>query len=149
MTQHRVKEGLELLKKNGSRMTPQRKAIMEYLANTKSHPTADQIFNSIKDQFPNLPHTTVYNNLKCLKKYGIINELTYGQSSSRYEWTTAFHYHVVCDSCGQLHDFHYPKLEEVEQYVEKKSRFNVTQHLFEIHGTCLDCKNENVSFKES
>ncbi|MCQ6267796.1 transcriptional repressor [Fictibacillus sp. WQ 8-8] len=142
MDQHRVMEGVKSFKKNGIRITPQRMAIMEYLATTESHPTADEIFKSLTNKFPNMSNGTVYNNLKCLKKYGFIKELSFGQSSSRYEWKTSFHYHVICTSCGKMRDFNYPELKEVEQFAKIKSGFEVSRHLFEIHGICPDCHNK-------
>ncbi|MFC7395224.1 Fur family transcriptional regulator [Scopulibacillus cellulosilyticus] len=140
MNQHRLEEGLALLKENRIRLTPQRLAILEYLANTDSHPTEDEIYKSLSNKFPNITNATIYNNLKCLKKNGIINELKYGEDASRFEWVTEPHYHVVCKSCGRMRDFNYPELKEVEAYVEKLSGFQINHHLFEVHGICSVCK---------
>jgi Fur family peroxide stress response transcriptional regulator len=148
MNQHRFDEGVTVLKSNGIRMTPQRAAILEYLANSESHPTADDIFKALTSQLPSMTNATIYNNLKCFKKYGIINELTFGQFSSRYEWKTSFHYHVVCKSCSKICDFNYPKLKDVEQYAEKRLDFNVTRHLFEIYGICSNCNKKTYPIKE-
>lgn len=142
MSQHRFEEAAVVLKENGIRMTPQRSAILEYLANCKSHPTADDIYKALSKSLPNMTSATIYNNLKCFKKFGLINELTFGPFSSRYEWKTSFHYHVICTSCSKICDFNYPSLKEVEQYVEKKLGFRVTRHLFEVHGTCSDCNKQ-------
>jgi Fur family peroxide stress response transcriptional regulator len=147
MYQHRVEKGFKLFKINGLKVTPQRKAIMEYLATSESHPTADDIFNELTSKFPNISNATVYNNLKCLKKFGIINELTFGQTSSRYEWTTSLHYHVVCISCGKLRDFNYPRFTDVEEFAEAKSGYTITRHHFEIYGTCTDCNYKNTSLE--
>jgi Fur family peroxide stress response transcriptional regulator len=142
MSQHRFEEGVTALKNKGIRMTPQRAAILEYLANSESHPTADEIYKALTSKLPNMTTATIYNNLKCFKKFGIINELTYGQFSSRYEWKTSFHYHVICTSCSKICDFNYPRLNDVEQYAEKKLDFNVTRHLFEVHGICSNCNKK-------
>ena len=147
--QHRVEKVLKLFKTNGLKMTTQRKAIMEYLAISNSHPTADEIFNSLTKKLPNITITTIYNNLKCLKKLGIINELTFGQASSRYEWATSLHYHVVCLSCGKLHDFNYPTLTEVEKKKKKKTGYTITRHHFEIYGNCSDCNHTNIALENS
>lgn len=147
MSQHRFEEGVTALKNNGLRMTPQRAAILEYLANSESHPTADDIYKALTSKVPNMSNTTIYNNLKYFKKFGIINELTFGQFSSRYEWKTSFHYHVICTSCSKICDFNYPRLKDVEQYVEQKLNFNVIRHLFEVHGICSDCNKKNISYE--
>ena len=67
MDKNRIEEGIKLLKENGLRITPQRKAIMKYIATSQSHPTADEILKSLINKLTNLTNVTVYNNLKCLK----------------------------------------------------------------------------------
>jgi Fur family transcriptional regulator, peroxide stress response regulator len=143
MDKNRIEEGIKLLKENGLKITPQRKAIMKYIATSQSHPTADEIFKSLTNKLPNLTNVTVYNNLKCLKKYGIINELTFGYFSSRYEWKSSHHYHVVCKSCGKICDFNYPRMTDIELYAKKRSGFNITRHLFQIYGACSDCDKKH------
>ena len=44
-----------------------------------------------------------------------VKELTYGDASSRFDFNTHNHYHVICEKCGKIVDFHYPQLDEVEQ----------------------------------
>ncbi|MGC4376362.1 Fur family transcriptional regulator [Fictibacillus sp. Mic-4] len=146
MNQHRLKEGVALLKNNGVRMTVQRMAILEYLATTDSHPTADEIYKYLTNRLLNITNATIYNNLKCFKKYGLIKEWTYGEASSRYEWAKNFHYHVVCRCCGKMRDFNYPELKEIEEYAEKLSGFQISCHLFEIHGICPECKEARNNF---
>ena len=53
---------------------------------------------------------TVYNNLRVFRGAGLIKELTYGDASSRFDFVTHDHYHIICDECGTIVDFHYPGL---------------------------------------
>lgn len=136
----RFQQGFEVLKKNGVRITPQRLAILEYMATSNSHPTVDEICKDLKKFLPSLTTATIYSNLKCFKKYNLINELSFGELASRYEWTTSFHYHVRCVFCGNLADLYYPKLTQVEEVAKIKFGFDVTHHFFELQGTCPKCK---------
>jgi Fur family peroxide stress response transcriptional regulator len=144
MNQHRVEEGMAVLKSQGLRITHQRLVIMKYLANSDSHLTAEEIYKALSKKIPNMSNATVYNNLKCLNKYGLIHELPYGQASSRFEWVTEPHYHVICTQCGKIHDFKYPRLKELEDIAKHRSNFDISGHLFEIYGMCLNCKNLKV-----
>jgi len=69
-----------------------------------------------------------------------VKELTYGDASSRFDYTTSKHYHVICESCGKIVDFHYPTLDEVESLAEKVTGFSISHHRMEIYGTCPGCK---------
>jgi Fur family peroxide stress response transcriptional regulator len=134
-----LKDALETLKDSGVRITPQRHAILEYLIQTMTHPTADDIFKSLEGKFPNMSVATVYNNLRVFREVGLIKELTYGDSSSRFDFVTSDHYHVICEECGKIVDFHYPGLDEVEALASHVTGFKVSHHRMETYGTCPDC----------
>ncbi|MFZ4453410.1 peroxide-responsive transcriptional repressor PerR [Salibacterium aidingense] len=141
MANEQLQEAVNALKNTKVRMTPQRHAILEYLYETMNHPTADDIYKALENKFPNMSVATVYNNLRVFKNVGIVKELTYGDSSSRFDCVTTDHYHVICSDCGKMVDFHYPGLDEVETLAEHVTGFQVHDHRMEIYGVCEDCKN--------
>lgn len=145
MVENYLKEALDTLKKTDVRITPQRHAILEFLINSKSHPTADEIYKSLEGKFPNMSVATVYNNLRVFREVGLIKELTFGDSSSRFDFATINHYHVICEQCGKIVDFQYPGLDEVEQLAAHVTGFNVKHHRMEIYGTCPDCLKNSVN----
>jgi Fur family peroxide stress response transcriptional regulator len=139
-----VDHAIEMLKSSGVRITPQRHAILEYLVISDSHPTADEIYKALEHKFPNMSVATVYNNLRVFKKTGLVKELTYGDASSRFDFSTKRHYHVICSKCGKIVDFFYPGLDEVEELAAQVTGFTVDHHRLEVYGTCPDCqKNES------
>ncbi|MGY4690529.1 peroxide-responsive transcriptional repressor PerR [Salibacterium sp. K-3] len=141
MANEQLQEAVNALKNTKVRMTPQRHAILEYLYETMNHPTADDIYKALESKFPNMSVATVYNNLRVFKNVGIVKELTYGDSSSRFDCVTTDHYHVICSDCGKIVDFHYPGLDEVETLAEQVTGFQVKNHRMEIYGSCPDCKS--------
>ncbi|QHE54193.1 peroxide-responsive transcriptional repressor PerR [Pontibacillus sp. HMF3514] len=144
VSDHRLKEALDTLKGSGVRITPQRHAVLEYLINSMSHPTADEIYKSLESKFPNMSVATVYNNLRVFREIGLVRELTYGDSSSRFDCNTTDHYHAICDYCGKIVDFHYPSLDEVESLAEQVTGFDVSNHRMEVYGTCEECKDKET-----
>jgi Fur family peroxide stress response transcriptional regulator len=135
----RVEHALEKLKSTGVRMTPQRHAILTYLVESKSHPTADDIYRALENQFPSMSVATVYNNLKVFVETGLVRELTYGDSSSRYDADMHDHYHVICESCGKITDFEIEPVRHVEEAAMRATGFKVHGHRLEVHGLCPDC----------
>ena len=140
MSTKRLQEALDALKSTRVRMTPQRHAILEFLYESMTHPTADEIYKSLTGRFPNMSVSTVYNNLRVFKEAGIVKELTYGDSSSRFDSVTSDHYHVICGDCGKIVDFHYPGLDEVETLAVHVTGFHVEGHRMEIYGKCPTCQ---------
>ncbi|MCM3041955.1 peroxide-responsive transcriptional repressor PerR [Paenibacillus motobuensis] len=139
----RVQHALEQLKMNGVRITPQRHAILSYLMDTMGHPTADEIYRALEPRFPNMSVATVYNNLKMFIEAGLVRELTYGDSSSRFDADVSNHYHIICEKCGKIEDFTYPSLDEVERMAEEVTGFEVHGHRLELHGVCKDCRRNH------
>lgn len=142
MSEGKLQEALGALKGSGVRITPQRHAVLEFLINSMTHPTADEIYKALEGKFPNMSVATVYNNLRVFRETGLVRELTYGDSSSRFDCNTSDHYHIICDSCGKIVDFHYPSLHEVESLAEQVTGFDVSHHRMEVYGTCEKCKKE-------
>lgn len=137
-----VEKAINLLKDSGVRITPQRHAILEYLVVSDSHPTADEIYKALEHKFPNMSVATVYNNLRVFRKTGLVKELTYGDSSSRFDFSTKEHYHIICSRCGKIVDFFYPGLDEVEALAAQVTGFTVDHHRLEVYGICPECQNK-------
>lgn len=139
MSADRLEMAVEKLKNIGVRMTPQRYAILSFLMETLSHPTADEIHKHLEQQFPNISVATVYNNLKLFKEAHLVRELTYGDAKSRFDGNMSDHYHCICTSCGKIADFHHPPLVDLEQEARLSTGFTVTTHRLEFYGTCENC----------
>ncbi|CAA7602916.1 Ferric uptake regulator family [Acididesulfobacillus acetoxydans] len=132
-------ELLRQLKGKGVRFTPQRQAILEFLLETKSHPTAEEIFQHVKEKFPGVSLGTIYNTLNMLKEHRHILELSYGDTSSRFDGNPENHYHVVCSNCGKVVDYDRPLL-HLEQEASDATGFRIDGHRLEFYGLCPDCR---------
>ncbi|MCI1913927.1 MAG: transcriptional repressor [Schleiferilactobacillus harbinensis] len=135
----------DLLKKSHTRVTPQREAILSFLMGTDTHPSADAIYQHLSDRFPNMSVATVYNNLRTLTGLGIIQELPYGDNSSRFDYIETAHYHAICQVCGKIFDVYYPGLNEIDTITENATDFKVTAHRIEVYGICPDCQKKSAA----
>ena len=61
-----IKASAKLLKEKDISPSIQRIRVLEYLQNSKNHPTVDNIYNDLIKEIPTLSKTTVYNILKLL-----------------------------------------------------------------------------------
>ena len=144
MIDDKLQHAMNTLKKSGVRITPQRHAVLEYLLTSMTHPTADDIYKALESKFPSMSVATVYNNLRILKELGLVKELTYGDDSSRVDSNISDHYHIICEDCGKIVDFHYPTLDEIESLAEKVSGFEISHHRMELYGKCNTCSSVPV-----
>ncbi|GAV23082.1 Fur family transcriptional regulator [Carboxydothermus pertinax] len=126
-----------------TRMTRQKKVIIDILKNTKSHPTADWIYEQARKIIPDISLGTVYRNLRLLTQMGEILELNYGSSYSRFDGNPLPHYHFVCEKCGRVFDVDLPIFSNLNQEVEAQTGFLVKNHRLEFYGTCLDCRQKS------
>lgn len=129
-----------LMRSTKMRVTAQRVAVIEYLLKSKDHPTADDIYQALEHKFPSISPATIYNNLRVLCDMGLVREMSYSNMPSRFDGNTTDHYHIICDDCGQIIDFHYPILEEVEVAAEQLTSFKISHHRLEIYGKCKECQ---------
>lgn len=133
-------EALTCLKDEKIRITPQRIAILEFLTEVQTHPTAEEVYQAIEKRFPGISVATVYNNLKRFTELGFLKEMNYASASSRYDFSLKPHYHVICESCGKVADFYYPKLDDVEVAAAQLTNYTVKSHRLEIYGICPNCQ---------
>jgi len=91
------------LRRAGLKMTPQRLAIVKIFASDESHPTAQELFERLRGEFPSMSFATVYNTLDALVSAGLGGTLRLG-GAARFDPNTSAHHHAVCDRCGAVHD---------------------------------------------
>ncbi len=136
----KMQEMEQALRRAGCRMTPQRRAILDYLVSTLEHPGAYKIFEEVKKVQPRLSLATVYNTLHVLTQNGLIKMLTF-REDNRYEADLSFHINLICTSCGRIQDFAAETQMSPEE-VRERMGFEVMTYRMEYHGLCSECKAE-------
>ena len=69
----------------------QRESIKASLMSRKDHPTADAVYASIREEFPNISLGTVYRNLNLLVELGEVQKLTFGDGKDHFDADTSLH----------------------------------------------------------
>ncbi len=118
----------------------QRDAILSELCSRKDHPTADELYWSLRQVMPNISMGTVYRNLSLLTETGQIMRLSYG-GADHFDGNAENHYHLHCTSCGRVFDIEMPMFERMESDAEKHSKAKITSHILTFVGICENCQN--------
>jgi Fur family peroxide stress response transcriptional regulator len=122
----------------GFRLTPQRRAILDYLASTDVHPSAQQIFQEVQRTHPDISLATIYNTLGVLVRLGFLKMLEI-EPDNRYETNLAQHINLICDICGKIQDLE-GGLTIGSQEVLHRFGFQVLDSRMEYHGVCPECR---------
>ena len=127
------------LETRGWSLTRQRLAVFDYLSQVDHHPTAEEVFLSIKRKLPQISLATVYKNLETLVECGVASKLTYGDGSARYDIRTDHHYHTRCIKCGKVSDLEPEESSELLGLIKPQKGFEVVEYRVELVGYCQQC----------
>lgn len=119
----------------------QRESIKASLMERKDHPTADAIYTSIREDFPNISLGTVYRNLNLLVDLGEIQRLSCGDGTDHFDYDTSPHYHYVCRQCGSIMDLPMETATKLEEEARKYVDGTVEEHSVFFYGTCGECSH--------
>lgn len=131
-----------LFKEKNLKLTPQRYAIYKYLKLTKSHPSAEMIYEALRPDFPTMSLATVYKTVKTLIELGLVQELNVGEDNFRFDANVDTHPHIVCTSCGRVDDIEDAVFEHLNEEVENYTNYKVNTHKLYFYGVCPNCQWE-------
>ena len=126
------------------RLTPQRRAILDAVQASGSHPTAAQIFAEVRARHPRIAFGTVYKALHLLSQTGQIQQLEFGDTASRYDRRVDRHDHAICTNCGRLMDIDVPLPPYLQDEASTASGFRIAQHSTQFYGLCPDCQGRQT-----
>ena len=116
---------LDALRADGRRVTTARRVVVELLARTSEHLTADDLASRIHDAHPEIHLSTVYRTLDSLHEWGLVEHVHQPHGPSFFHLAGA-HRHLVCEECGRIRDV--PAV-EFDALVERIRE----QYGFELH----------------
>jgi len=138
----KLKEKINKFKERGGILTIQRYAVLEYLYKNRTHPTAEDIYHSLKEKFPTISQATIYNALELLKTRGLIQEITIERERSHFDYENKPHYHFLCRKCGHIYDI---DIKECPLLGKKTVNGHRIEELrLYIIGTCSECLKNNL-----
>jgi Fur family peroxide stress response transcriptional regulator len=120
------------------KQTPQRLIVIDILANTKSHPSAQTIFQQARQKAPKISMSTVYYTLNLLKTLRLIKELEFYDMDNRYEANIANHLNLICMECGKIQDYE-DGLHFSSKGIEEQTGLKPLDMRLEYYGYCADC----------
>jgi Fur family peroxide stress response transcriptional regulator len=100
----RFDELVSAVRERNYRLTPQRVELVRLIASSDGHPSAVQLFEKIRAQFPTMSQATVYKTLALLKEMNQVLEIDL-RDDSHYDGNRPQpHPHLICMKCNKIVD---------------------------------------------
>jgi Fur family peroxide stress response transcriptional regulator len=129
------------LREQDCRLTPQRIALLRLLAASEGHPSASQLYDQLRPQFPTTSPATIYKTLNLLKELDEVLELGFNDDDNRYDGNKPYpHPHLICVRCRKIMDLEVSIAWELVQQVKQQSGYQISSHRLDFYGVCPDCQ---------
>jgi len=138
-----LQEAKQQLSHRGGRLTRQRRLILKALGAFDGHPTAEELYDSIRTQAPNINLSTVYRNLRWLETEGLIQSHRFEEDHGQQRFDPVLpheHFHFVCTECKQVVEFSTPFSDRIKQQFASQSGSQVDSIAIILYGICRDCQ---------
>lgn len=129
----------------GLPMTSQRRIIMETLASSVNHPTADDVYESVKGLLPGVSRTTVYRVLDLLVRLQVAIRINSPSARARYDADVHRHHHAICQVCEAVDDLRAPEFDGISLPEEDFSGFACNGYSVNFTGICRGCQKGEAS----
>ena len=130
----------QVCRANGIRLTPQRRVVLAALAGSVDHPTADDLFEEVRVDLPDISRTTVYRVLETLVGLGLARTVSHPGSAARYEAAGDRHAHLMCQRCQRLIDVMAPEIESIPWPSTRRLGFRINGLSVQFTGLCSACQ---------
>lgn len=144
-----------LLRDRGLKVTRQRLMVLEAIAlRPEEHLTAEEIFEYVKVDCPDIGLATVYRTIQLLNELHLIDRINFDDGFVRYEMGTVSereqkhrHHHLICMKCGKVISFRDDLLEELEEKITATTGFSIVNHEVKLYGICKECGGNIIEEK--
>ena len=124
----------------GLRLTRQRRAVLDAVADASSSVSPVQVFDAARQHCPELGLTTVYRTLELLSEIGALRRVHGPDHCEAFVPVGATHGHtVVCSRCGQVMEFTDCDMQGVVDAAARQTGFHITEHFLQLSGECPAC----------
>ena len=122
------------------RYSRQRERIYQAVHASREHPSAQMVYDLLREEMPRLSLGTVYRNLHQMAQEGMLQELE--GPTARFDACLAPHAHIRCTCCGRVMD-----LSALEEPAPVRSAaeagWQVERYSLMLEGICHACAGKD------
>ena len=128
------------LLRSGLRLTPQRTAIAETLAQASKEVSAQELYDRVRRRHPYIGRATVFRSLDTLGGAGLAQRLERPGHVSAYVWCQpGHHHHLICTTCRSVEDLDEDAVAPLALTIARTRGFRVDHATLDFYGQCRAC----------
>lgn len=138
-----------LLGEKGYKITTQRRVVYDVLLENKDdHLSPEEVFELIKDKYPQVGLATIYRTLQLFEEIGLVYKHNFDDGCNRYEILLPNsneihqHHHLICKNCGKIIEVKEDLMNSLEEIIEKQYNFEILNHMVKFTGICSQCRDK-------
>lgn len=140
MSERAIQEVLEILRRRGLRITPQRRAIVAHIMRTRGHISPTALARSVQQEMPGVNPSTIYRTLALLEEAGILAHAHLEGGAEYHRVEDAGHVHLSCSRCAAEDDLSLEEVAALSELIERHRGFLPDLTHFAISGLCARCR---------
>src|SRR5467141_4221173 len=130
------------LQRSGLRLTPQRMAIAEALAQAAKEVSAQELYDRVRRRHPYIGRATVFRSLDTLVSGGLAQRLERPGHISAYVWCEpGHHHHLICTTCRTVEDLGEDAVAPLAEAISRQRGFRVDHATLDFYGECRTCSS--------
>ena len=137
-----VDDAVDVLRRRGERVTVPRRLVLDVLAGSSDHLSADDLFERIGERTPGVHRATIYRTIEALVRAGVVAHVHLPHGAATYHLVgpgARAHLHVVCRVCGRLVDVPSDLLDGVATDLAAQFDFRLDADHVALTGWCAAC----------
>ncbi len=133
---------VSMMRHQGHKITPQRRAILNVIARSDGHLTPAALYQRVKQRYPRIGLVTVYRTLDLLAGLGLICRVHTDGGCRNYllRRPEEHHHHLICSGCAKVVDLADCNMAAEAARISGKTGFEIERHLVEFIGRCSHCR---------
>jgi len=132
---------IQALREKGYRLTPQREMVIEVLAHSGKHVTAEEVFAEVQERARAVNIATVYRTLDLLVSEGLATRMTLGDGRLVYATTRhGPHLHLLCRKCGRAIEADEALVAALGKNIQSQYGFAADLQHLSLPGLCQACQ---------
>ena len=130
------------LKKAGLKVTLPRMKILDLMeSSTVRHQSAEDIYQTLRDEGEEVGLATVYRVLTQFEAAGLVTRHHFEGGQAVFELNReGQHDHIVCVGCGKVEEFVDEIIEEQQAKIAEYKGYQITDHSLILYGKCPECQ---------
>ena len=125
-------EVMATLRDHGIRPSAQRVAVASFVLHAEDHPSADQVWNTVKRTFPMLSRATTYNTLNLFVRKGLLRQLDLAEGRVVFDPNTERHHHLIDEDSKRIYDIPWEQIDV--RNVEHLHDYEVAEYQVVLRG---------------